>query len=668
MIDSSLRIAARLAPDSGRYSLILGRYDLYAELPTLRVQAPKLFLSALASARRAGDSALVAEAADEIGMVAWRRYDALADRRRVLGDVYPQADALITDERKVKALLTQGSAAYVPPVGDKAYAQAARAFRAALAADAGNLRARRHIYMTLAERQEWDSLAAEAGERVMSAPYDPDAWLALGLARHRLHQDGQASAAFDSALARMNPRERARYTSIALILRPSDSSRYTRMDSAARQDFDRVFWDAADPLALTPGNELQLEFLSRVTYANLRWSSDDLDILGSSSDRGQIYVRYGPPGTIASFAPQTNASQSCEVMPGGSTVDEQRQGAGVNPIAGGGTLMCAEAQAPGDVMTIWYYPALGLHFVFRAPPSYGTANFTIDYAGVAEEARQAAPAAWTNLPINRHPIDSMAAVVTRFRGDNDSTDAIVVASIPMDHLRRAAGAGAAQPIDLAFIAYDARGRLVVRDSTRKAIPSDAQFELHAWRHRFGPGGILYRVEALEPDSLRAARSVGEAKPLPGLGFGLSDVLVADRITPRGAGERWRDFLVTPNAGVLRKGQSLGLLWETYWLTAKDGGDAYTVSITIERAAGGGVGGLAARILSGVKSAIGLSAQGQDRVTLSFNRQSPTQLVVTDYVTMDLGAIPAGSYTVTVSVTDRNAERTESRSRSVVVVP
>ena len=69
LADSALRTAAWLAPDSGRFTLDLARFYLNSSLTTLRMQAAGLFERAIDAGRRAGDSLLVAEAADEIGLV-----------------------------------------------------------------------------------------------------------------------------------------------------------------------------------------------------------------------------------------------------------------------------------------------------------------------------------------------------------------------------------------------------------------------------------------------------------------------------------------------------------------------------------------------------------------------------------------------------------------------
>ena len=81
--DTALRLAHAYGQDSARYALDLGRFFLFGDLITLRAQAVGKFEHAIDAARRAGDSTLVSEAADELGMVFWRRYEAVANRRLI---------------------------------------------------------------------------------------------------------------------------------------------------------------------------------------------------------------------------------------------------------------------------------------------------------------------------------------------------------------------------------------------------------------------------------------------------------------------------------------------------------------------------------------------------------------------------------------------------------
>lgn len=58
----------------------------------------------------------------------------------------------------------------------------------------------------------------------------------------------------------------------------------------------RAFWDARDPSPGTPRNERMEEYYYRVAYANERYSR--LRDAGWSTDRGEVYIRFGEPDEV----------------------------------------------------------------------------------------------------------------------------------------------------------------------------------------------------------------------------------------------------------------------------------------------------------------------------------------------------------------------------------
>ena len=638
--DSSLRYAVAYAPDSARYLVDLGRYFLNANLITLRLQSYGLFERALVAARRANDSLLVAEAADELGMVHWRRYEAVADRQNVNVVQHLNLDRYAFGDgrelREALAGLTWNTGEWS---GQADYFRAADLFAEAARHFPNHARAVRHSFMALAERGRWEELRQVAAQRLDAAPWDPQGWLALGLAAHRLSDERAAQAAFDSALVFLSPVDRDRYTRLSRILRPKtsdttsmgDSVRFAAVAPEARAAMERVYWMLSDPLALTPENEHRLEFLARVAYAELRWTSDDFDLRGADTDRGDVWVRYGPPALVAGFPPENGVSS-----------------------------------------LLWLY-SHGLAFVFRTPPTYGTATFAGDYAERARLERLRTPVRWDNLEIGRR-IDSIAVQLARFRGAGDSTDVFLAADIPVDSLtagldvRRGA-------LDVDLRVYGADARVVVRDSTRTSVEVGSREapRTRAWRERLGPGTHVYRVEALQPDAMRGARALGAVRTGSGSGFAMSDVLVAARVLPRqgssgeGGGARWSEFNIVPNVGTFHRGESVALLWETYALQAKNGGSRYRVAVTLERVRKRGAAAFAARVVGGAASAVGRNARGNGRVRLTYDRQAPAAPVAVEYLTLDLGQAPAGRYRLAVEVTDLVSVKRTVRESAITIL-
>src|SRR2546430_6503897 len=62
-----------------------------------------------------------------------------------------------------------------------------------------------------------------------------------------------------------------------------------------REQFIDQFWLRRDPTPDTVDNEFKEEHYRRIAYANERFASG---IPGWKTDRGQIYIKYGPPDEI----------------------------------------------------------------------------------------------------------------------------------------------------------------------------------------------------------------------------------------------------------------------------------------------------------------------------------------------------------------------------------
>jgi GWxTD domain-containing protein len=654
--DTSLRLAVEYAPDSAQYAVAMGRFALNSNVATMRFGAMRWFQKALDAAERAGDPWKIAEAADEVGMVYWRRYETFARRRLLSGGatgVNSEALDTIAGSALSPQQMRDWSAQTTHEVkgenwmGRADYERSHELFQKALASFPDHPKARRHYYMLLADRERWEELANIAGKRVQQAKWDSPSLLAYGLALHRIGRGMEAQTAFDSALALLGDRERARLTSLARILRTASRGKGKSSDSMAYANgslpeqllTDSLYWQLQDPMTLTPENEHRIEFLARVAYAELRWTSDDLDYKGADTDRGEAWIRYGPP--------------------------KERYG-----LAGDGQF--------GSNTEVWEY-ANGLALVFKTPPAWGTARYGESSYSRVQELKATQPVSWANVPIDRR-IDSVEVQIARFRtlGEagptgvaGDSADVVMVAELPIDSLL--AGLDVARAaVDFGMGVWTGPSVVLLRDSTRVIIdpkdPVNAP-RLRAWRERLPAGDHVYRVEALQPDGLRGARALGSVKLRRETGFGTSDLLVAERVAPREdvAARRWRDLIVSPNAAVFRRGEPIGLVWETYGLQPSAEGSArYRVLVSVERKFESRTSAFVANVLSGVGGATGLSAKenNKGRAALRFERTAPSGDVALDWLTLDVGNAAPGRYLVTVEVTDLVSNKATTLSRMV----
>jgi GWxTD domain-containing protein len=89
------------------------------------------------------------------------------------------------------------------------------------------------------------------------------------------------------------------YDKIEYIGSPQDIKLYESLSDVGKKEYLKKFWARRDPDPDTPQNELLLEFASRMKSADDQFTSGFEK--GSESDRGRIYIRYGPPDEIKRY-------------------------------------------------------------------------------------------------------------------------------------------------------------------------------------------------------------------------------------------------------------------------------------------------------------------------------------------------------------------------------
>jgi GWxTD domain-containing protein len=85
---------------------------------------------------------------------------------------------------------------------------------------------------------------------------------------------------------------------VAYIIADEERAAFQRLQTNEERDqFVRQFWLRRDPTPGTPENEFKEEHYRRLAYANQRFASS---VPGWKTDRGRIYIVYGPPDEIVS--------------------------------------------------------------------------------------------------------------------------------------------------------------------------------------------------------------------------------------------------------------------------------------------------------------------------------------------------------------------------------
>ncbi|MEQ1692217.1 MAG: GWxTD domain-containing protein [Gemmatimonas sp.] len=656
--DSALRLATKHAPDSAQYWVTLGRFNLQSDIASMHFAASRQMENAFKAATRIDDSLFMAMGADEIGNAIWRRYETTVNLAIPVNGGHVQLQTNAQWRRGLaKDFLETFAKKIKPPTGTADYTAALERYRVAEAIAPTNLRYSRHLFMALAERARWAELLTIANARAARSPFDAQSRFAAGLALHRMGRDAQAKVVFDSALSLLDPVERASLFRLTRVVPPSanvltgkragDSVSMARLSVAQGEVLSQLYWLMSDPLVATTENEHQLEFISRVVYADMRWSNDDLGLRGADTDRGDIFVRYGPPDEEMTIPGKASVQQSVDTNFGSQPLMSSRE-------EGGATI-------------VWQYRS-GDVFFFDMAAGFATARLPLPDQQYVADVKSVKPVSWDNLGLLSR-VDSMDVRLTRFRATGDSADLVVAANVSLESLLR--DVEIANPdVTVDIRIYDGMARTTGVESTQRALNADSvtKSATRAWVRRIGKGVSIVRVEAMQRDAGRATRAILRAEPDSAKGFGLSDVLLANASTkePPANATSWRMLGVEPSNGVFRSGAKIGLAWEIYELVEQTQANAYRVSIAVERVKRTGAAALAMRVLDGVGAVLRQGESSSDRLMLSFDRKVAARATQVEYIALDWLGESRGEYRLRIEVTDLNGQQKSSRETTFTI--
>lgn len=637
---ASLQKAIDLDTKNAWAFLELGMLRL--KMPGMRIAAEQSFQKALAVAITSKDPAAIAQINYEIGQIYDRRYRTSADRRMIVGDaqVLNPLEVLYTPGY-VETFLKENALA-LPESGEIDAARAEVYYRESLKAKPGHEDASVGLAAILYAHQRYAEMAAVAREAVNADSTGARSHMALGLALIKLHDNSRANAILEQAVALLSDRERRIVASLSPIVRPNEAKDYNKLDGPSREAFDRQYWLFNDPLYMTTLNEQRLAYMGRVAYADLFFTTPpDPVVRGALTDRGGIVLRYGEPPVIATFPPDVQFKNN--------------------------------GQSLAKVTTLWWYPESGLKFVFIGPPAMSTALFAEDYAAYAKDLAASVPVRYEHLA-DELKIDTIPLQIARFRGDNPwNTRVEVHAAVPTNKLAAASGV-VAMPIETGFMIFDQmRNMLVDAHDTVKVRTDDTQGRLRSWDRQFRPGEYGYSVEALEPQANRAARARGALQivAFPAATFALSDVLVGTNLINAGEDLRRRADLkmkVLPDV-TLDPGQQLGLFWESYGAKpSRDGAVRMRIEIALTVLAVDRAPVLHIRALGAIADKLGVSAEGERKVSLSYERTVAAPSAADDRVlhaiAVEMTGAPPAEYLLEITVTDLETGKTARTSHAL----
>ena len=102
------------------------------------------------------------------------------------------------------------------------------------------------------------------------------------------------------------------YLPLVYLMTTEEQGAYPSLTPEGKRRWLRQFWQKRDPTPGTPRNEAQEDYYARIAEANRRFrESGSGQIPGWRTDRGRVFIKYGPPDQVLS-RPQAGSAPPYE--------------------------------------------------------------------------------------------------------------------------------------------------------------------------------------------------------------------------------------------------------------------------------------------------------------------------------------------------------------------
>lgn len=512
-------------------------------------------------------------------------------------------------------------------------------------------------------------------------PEAPKTWMYLGLAHYRTGNMKAASKSFETAFSYMDEEALQAFERLDYLL-PDDEQRKLEDDPVA---YASRFWTSKDPRYLTPYNERKLEHYARLVYADLLYGSEDLDLRGWDTQRGQILVRYGIPQKDVVLIP---GSTSRVGRIGGPPTTQAssptmgNSGEQMNPETPGRMVSGMDMFAEMNVFNIWDYGEF--RFVFEDP--FRNGEFRL-YSPSAEEISQGVPP-WIN-DYSIRARETFARVperyeytapgrqieipylVNTFRGDDENADVYVHYGIPIQNEGAEASTINVTANIGTFLISNQRDLLVERRRTIYGLKGEQMrsfSDVSLWvdtQEMNAPAGthqVSMEFETASGSTVAVQRRDVDVPDFAGEDLLLSDVLLAYGVEEAfgeeesgGSSIVRRGLSIDPAPwSVFSVDQPVYLFFEIYNLhEGEDGRTDYEMEAQLTpRDDRGGVAGFVRNLLGRTEGvAVGLPGSG-------------TSSEEGHYLILDASNQETGLYTLTLQVRDNVAGQTVKREKEL----
>lgn len=677
---SALEAAVRFDAGNPKYLLEYGLLQLRQR----RITARRVLQQALDNAGRA-DAETYAEIRFQLALLEETQWLRFRDRHNPVDRIELDSSGLAQVFSGVSGQLTLDDARFAWDVTEPEFHAGTdqgllrreamlEHLRAALAAHPAHVGAATHLLAYYYDENLRHEYLDFARQFVRAAPAEPMAYLCLGLGLTWTGSDEEAAGAFELGLALAPPALRREFENVGRLLGRERERDFLALSGEERAEAARGFWLRNNPLYLTAPNEYWLEFMSRMTYADMRYGLPEYNVRGWETDRGLIHVRYGPPARSATYSVDPGPTR-LDLILAEQALERNRILYGPDRIPlvivdrgrvvlvhfdDDGLPTLAEMDSPllGNIVTLWAYGPAGPAFLFTQSPGYRRAIFGPEYRWYADELRAILPNRLVAPSIpERYPVPVQTA---RFRGAEQDMAVEVHALLPLDLLSRGVDLQSGE-LEIGLFVRDTVASELVRRVRREVVEfQSATARIESWRLGLpAVDEFLVSVEAREPLSARSAvgRVAIEPRSFETGGLTVSDILLAHLVEPIHPDPTSRDdYRIVPNP-TMRYGldQPVAMYFEIYGLKPDDEGYVefeldLTVTLTdLDRSDRM----LIARLIGELADKWGATPVGADAAQIRYYRQARVLArdVVPEYFAVTLPDPPAGNYEVRVKVKD-----------------
>lgn len=518
----------------------------------------------------------------------------------------------LNDRFDVDALQAQGV-----PVRDlgvraqRSYGRAIEHLKKSLEVDPRRRSVYDHLMEIYSLKGEYQEALVMLEDMYRFFPEDPQTWTYLGLAHHESGNFEAADRSFETAFRYMAPEEAEAYHDIRYVL-PNDELKKYEADPVT---YASRFWISKDPRYLTTFNERRLEHYARLTYADLLYGADDLDLRGWETERGRILVRYGQPLADVVIMPNDDSRHEgttilVEALTNGDESDDPSGDLVVrNDPQKMRDFMDSRLLTEMNTFNVWEYG--DFRFVFEDPfrngeyrlytpkaseISDGMDAWANDYEIKARETFRRTPERYEYEAPGR--MVDLPYLTTAFKGEGGVTDLYVHYGVPITTFDASQNILEITANTGTFLVSDQRDILVERRRTIYGLPTEQIIsftDLNLWvdtQKMTAPPGtheLSMEFETASGGTVAVQRRPVDVPDFSGEVLEMSDLLLAYRVEesfdgkPLNASEIVRNNLSIQPApwSVFSTVQPVYLYFEAYNLARGDDGQTdYEVDIVL----------------------------------------------------------------------------------------